>query len=70
MELISDLLDYLDGFPFGVKVALCAFGIALALIGARYVLINPWKEIVKSSSAGCDDLLLGPLAIRLNLFII
>ena len=70
MELISDLLDYLDGLPFGVKVALCAFGIALALTGARYVLINPWKEIVKSSSAGWDDLLLGPLAVRLNLFII
>ena len=70
MELISDLLDYLDGLPFGAKVALCALGIASALTGARYVLINPWKEIVKSSSAGWDDLLLGPLAVRLNLFII
>ena len=70
MELISDLLDYLDGLPFGAKVALSVLGIALALTGARYVLINPWKEIVKSSSAGWDDLLLGPLAVRLNLFII
>jgi len=70
MELISDLLDYLDGLPFGAKVALCALGIASAFTGARYVLINPWKEIVKSSSAGWDDLLLGPLAVRLNLFII
>ena len=70
MELISDLLDYLDGLPFGAKVALCALGIASALTGARYVLINPWKEIVKGSSAGWDDKLLGPLAVRLNLFIL
>ena len=70
MELISDLLDYLDGLPFGIKVALCLLGIAIALTGARYVLIKPWKEIVKSSSAGWDDLLLGPLAVRLNLFIL
>jgi small conductance mechanosensitive channel len=40
------------------------------LIGARLVLINPWKEIVKQSSAGWDDLLVGPLSVRLNLFII
>ena len=70
MELISDLLDYLDGLPFGAKVALCVFGVALALTGARYVLVKPWKEIVKSSSAGWDDKLLGPLAVRLNLFIL
>ena len=70
MELISDLLDYLDGLPFGAKVALCALGIASALTVARYVLINPWKEIVKGSSAGWDDKLLGPLAVRLNLFIL
>jgi small-conductance mechanosensitive channel len=70
MELISDLLDYLDGLPFGAKVALCVLGTALTLIGAKYVLIRPWKEIVKSSSAGWDDKLLGPLAVRLNLFIL
>ena len=70
MELISDLLDYLDGLPFSVKIILCIFGTALALVGTKYVLIRPWKEIVKSSSAGWDDKLLGPLAIRLNLFIL
>ena len=70
MELISDLLDYLDGLPFGAKVALCVLGTALTLIGAKYVLIRPWKEIVKGSSAGWDDKLLGPLAVRLNLFIL
>ena len=70
MELISDLLDYLDGLPFSVKVILCVLGTALALIGTKYVLIRPWKEIVKGSSAGWDDKLLGPLAVRLNLFIL
>lgn len=70
MELISDLLDYLDGLPFSVKVVLCIIGTALALIVTKYVLIKPWKEIVKSSSAGWDDKLLGPLAVRLNLFIL
>jgi len=70
MELISDLLDYLDGLPFSAKVALCVFGVVLALLGARFALIRPWKEIVKSSSAGWDDKLVGPLAVRLNLFIL
>jgi small-conductance mechanosensitive channel len=70
MELISDLLDYLDGLPFSVKVILCVLGTVLALIGTKYVLIRPWKEIVKGSSAGWDDKLLGPLAVRLNLFIL
>jgi small-conductance mechanosensitive channel len=70
MELISDLLDYLDGLPFSVKIILCIFGTALALVGTKYVLIRPWKEIVKGSSAGWDDKLLGPLAVRLNLFIL
>jgi len=70
MELISDLLDYLDGLPFSVKITLCILGTALALVGTKYVLIRPWKEIVKSSSAGWDDKLLGPLAVRLNLFIL
>ena len=70
MELISDLIDYLDGLPFSVKIILCIFGTALALVGTKYVLIRPWKEIVKGSSAGWDDKLLGPLAVRLNLFIL
>lgn len=70
MELISDLLDYLDGLPLGAKIVLCVFGIATVLIGARLVLINPWKQIVKESSAGWDDHLVGPLSARLNLFII
>ena len=70
MELISDLQDYLDGLPLGAKIVLCVFGIAIALIGARLVLINPWKQIVKESSAGWDDHLVGPLSARLNLFII
>jgi len=70
MQLISDLLDYLDGLPFSAKVALCVFGVVLALLGARFALIGPWKEIVKSSSAGWDDKLVGPLAVRLNLFIL
>jgi len=70
MELISDLLDYLDGLPFSVKVVLCILGTALVLIVTKYVLIRPWKEIVKSSSAGWDDKLLAPLAVRLNLFIL
>jgi small-conductance mechanosensitive channel len=70
MELISDLLDYLDGLSFSVKVILCVLGTVLVLVGTKYVLIRPWKEIVKSSSAGWDDKLLGPLAIRLNLFIL
>ena len=70
MELISDLLDYLDGLSFSVKVILCVLGTVLVLAGTKYVLIRPWKEIVKSSSAGWDDKLLGPLAIRLNLFIL
>lgn len=70
MELISDLLDYLDGLPFSVKIILCILGTALALVGTKYVLIRPWKEIVKGSSAGWDDKLLGPLAVRLNLFIL
>jgi small-conductance mechanosensitive channel len=42
----------------------------LVLAGTKYVLIRPWKEIVKGSSAGWDDKLLGPLAVRLNLFIL
>lgn len=70
MELISDLLDYLDGLPFSVKIILCILGTALTLVGTKYVLIRPWKEIVKGSSAGWDDKLLGPLAVRLNLFIL
>ncbi|MDC3290109.1 mechanosensitive ion channel family protein [bacterium] len=70
MELISDLFDYLDGLPFSVKITLCILGTALALVGTKYVLIRPWKEIVKSSSTGWDDKLLGPLAVRLNLFIL
>jgi small-conductance mechanosensitive channel len=49
---------------------LCVLGTVLVLAGTKYVLIRPWKEIVKSSSAGWDDKLLGPLAIRLNLFIL
>ena len=70
MELISDLIDYLDGLPFSVKIILCILGTALTLVGTKYVLIRPWKEIVKGSSAGWDDKLLGPLAVRLNLFIL
>ena len=70
MELISDLLDYLDGLPLGAKIVLCVFGIATVLIGARLVLINPWKQIVKESSVGWDDHLVGPLSTRLNIFII
>jgi small-conductance mechanosensitive channel len=70
MALISDLLDYLDSLPFSAKVILCILGTALALIGTKYVLIRPWKGIVKGSSAGWDDKLLGPLAVRLNLFIL
>ena len=70
MELISDLQDYLDGLPFIVKIALCILGVIVAIVGTRLVLISPWKEIVKSSSAGWDDQLVGPLSIRLNLFII
>ena len=70
MELISDLLDYLDGLPLGAKIVLCVFGIATVLIGDRLVLINPWKQIVKESSVGWDDHLVGPLAARLNIFII
>ena len=70
MELISDLLDYLDGLPLGAKIVLCVFGIATVLIGARLVLINPWKQIVKESSVGWDDHLVGPLSARLNIFII
>tara|TARA_B100001758_G_scaffold102932_1_gene88129 strand:- start:94 stop:1386 length:1293 start_codon:yes stop_codon:yes gene_type:complete len=70
MELISDLQDYLDGLPLGVKIALCILGVVVVLFGTKLVLIRPWKEIVKSSSAGWDDQLVGPLSIRLNLFII
>lgn len=70
MELISDLLDYLDGLPLGAKIVLCVFGITTVLIGARIVLINPWKQIVKESSVGWDDHLVGPLSARLNIFII
>ncbi|MBA88499.1 MAG: hypothetical protein CMB16_04455 [Euryarchaeota archaeon] len=70
MELISDLVDYLDNLPFLVRFALCVIGIAMVLFGARIALINPWKDFVKGSSAGWDDLLLGPLSIRLNIFII
>ena len=70
MDLISDTQEYIDGLPFGAKVALCIFGISFALIATKLVLINPWKSIVKQSSAGWDDLLLAPLSIRLNLFIL
>lgn len=70
MELISDLQDYLDGLPLGVKIALCILGVVVVLFGTKLVLIRPWKEIVKGSSAGWDDHLVGPLSIRLNLFII
>lgn len=70
MELISDLQDYLDGLPLGVKIALCILGVVVVLFGTKLVLIRPWKEIVKGSSAGWDDQLVGPLSIRLNLFII
>ena len=70
MDLISDLQDYLDGLPLGVKIALCILGVVVVLFGTKLVLIRPWKEIVKSSSAGWDDQLVGPLSIRLNLFII
>ena len=70
MELISDLLNYLDGLPLSAKIALCILGVIVTLYCTRLVLINPWKEIVKHSSAGWDDQLVGPLSIRLNLFII
>ena len=70
MELISELLNYLDGLPLSAKIALCILGVIVTLYGTRLVLINPWKEIVKHSSAGWDDQLVGPLSIRLNLFII
>ena len=70
MELISDLLNYLDGLPLGAKIALCILGVIVTLYGTRLVLINPWKEIVEHSSAGWDDQLVGPLSIRLNLFIL
>ena len=70
MELISDLLNYLDGLPLSAKIALCILGVIVTLYGTRLVLINPWKEIVKHSAAGWDDQLVGPLSIRLNLFII
>ena len=63
MDIISDTQEYIDGLPFGAKIALCIFGIAFALIVARFALIKPWKEIVKQSSAGWDDLLHAPLSL-------
>ena len=70
MEIISESQEYLDGLPLSAKIALCILGIAITLLGARIVLINPWKDIVEHSSAGWDDQLVGPLALRLNLFIV
>ena len=70
MDIISDTQEFIDGLPFGAKIALCIFGIAFVLIVARFALIKPWKEIVKQSSAGWDDLLHAPLSLRLNLFIL
>ena len=70
MDLISDTLEYIDGLPFSAKVALCIFGIAFALIAARFVLIKPWKNIAKQSPSSWDDLLIAPLSTRLNLFIL
>jgi len=70
MQLISDLVDYLDGLPYLVRIAICLIGVIVALSGAKIALINPWKDIVKTSSAGWDDLLIGPLSIRLNIFIV
>ena len=70
MNTIYDFQEYLEALPFSVKVALCIFGIIFALLGARFALIKPWEKIVKESSAGWDDLLHGPLSVRLNLFII
>jgi small-conductance mechanosensitive channel len=70
MSIISDVQEYLEAMPFSVKVALCIFGIIFALLGARFALIKPWEKIVKESSAGWDDLLHGPLSVRLNLFIL
>jgi small-conductance mechanosensitive channel len=70
MNIISDFQEYLEALPFGAKVALCTFGIAFALLAARFVLIKPWEKIVKGSSAGWDDLLHTPLSVRLNLFIL
>jgi small-conductance mechanosensitive channel len=70
MSIISDVQEYVEALPFGVKVALCIFGIIFALLGARFALIKPWEKIVKESTAGWDDLLHGPLSVRLNLFIL
>jgi len=70
MSIISDLQEYVEALPFGLKVTICIFVTILALLGARYTLIKPWKNIVTSSSADWDDLLHAPLSIRLNLFIL
>lgn len=70
MSIISDVQEYLEALPFGVKVALCIFGIIFALLGARFALIKPWGKIIQESSASWDDLLHGPLSVRLNLFIL
>ena len=69
MQLISDLVDYLDGLPYLVRIAICLISVIVALSGAKIALINPRKDIVKTSSAARDDLLIGPLSIRFNIFL-
>jgi len=70
MELISDWLDYFDALAFEVKLTICVLIIFISLVLAKYTVIEPWKEIVKDSSAGWDDLLVGPLSVRLYMFIL
>ena len=70
MELISDLQGFLDGLPFIAKAGICLLGIALVIFITRIILINPWKEIVKTSKVSWDDELLPPISKRVNTFIL
>ena len=70
MELISDLQGFLDGLPFIAKAGICLLGIALVIFITRIILINPWKEIVKTSKVSWDDELLPPISKRVNAFIL
>ena len=70
MELISDLQGFLDGLPFIAKAGICLLGIGLVIFIARIILINPWKEIVKTSKVSWDDELLPPISKRVNTFIL
>ncbi len=70
MSILTDIQDFVEALPNVAKIGLCIGLILLALLAKKFVLVKPWQDFVRSSSAGWDDLLLPPLSLRLNIFIV